>query len=48
MVHGRRRARHLLEAAADLARELARAQGNETSEVAHARAELLRLRGAQM
>ncbi|SES44683.1 PrsW family intramembrane metalloprotease [Lentzea albida] len=45
LVHSRRRSRHLLDAAADLARELARAQGLETNEVAHARAELLRLRG---
>ena len=47
LVHGRSRARHLLDAAADLARELARAQGSETNEVAHARAELLRLRGVR-
>ncbi|MFD4637031.1 PrsW family intramembrane metalloprotease [Lentzea sp. NPDC058436] len=45
LVHGRSRSRHLLDAAADLARELARAQGLETNEVVHARAELLRLRG---
>ncbi|RDI32161.1 PrsW family intramembrane metalloprotease [Lentzea flaviverrucosa] len=45
LVHGRRRARHLLEGASDLARELARSRGSETGEVAHARAELLRLRG---
>jgi protease PrsW len=44
LVKSRSRTRHLLEGATDLARELARAQGRETSEVAHARAELLRLR----
>lgn len=47
LVHSRSRTRHLLDATADLARELARAQGSETSEVAHARAELLRLRGVR-
>ncbi|GHH27654.1 PrsW family intramembrane metalloprotease [Lentzea cavernae] len=46
LVHGRSRSRHLQDATADLARELARAQGLETNEVLHARAELLRLRGA--
>jgi RsiW-degrading membrane proteinase PrsW (M82 family) len=45
LVRGRSRSRHLVDAAADLARELARAQGLETNEVVHARAELLRLRG---
>lgn len=44
-VGDRRRARHLLEAAADLAREVARARGNDTREVTHARAELFRLGG---
>ncbi|MFD9701063.1 PrsW family intramembrane metalloprotease [Lentzea sp. NPDC059081] len=44
-VHSRRKARHLLEAAADLARELARGRGQETGGVLHARAELVRLRG---
>ncbi|GLY50679.1 PrsW family intramembrane metalloprotease [Lentzea sp. NBRC 102530] len=47
LVHDRRRARHLQEAAADLAREIARARGQETAEVAHARAEVLRLRGVR-
>ncbi|GLY34221.1 hypothetical protein Amsp01_002450 [Amycolatopsis sp. NBRC 101858] len=42
-VHSRRRARHLVEAAGDLAREIARAGGRETPRVAHARAELARL-----
>ncbi|MGW6932720.1 PrsW family intramembrane metalloprotease [Lentzea sp. NPDC054927] len=45
LVRNRRRAGHLLEATGDLAQELARAGGHETSRVAHARAELLRLRG---
>ncbi|MGW6441697.1 PrsW family intramembrane metalloprotease [Lentzea sp. NPDC055074] len=45
LVRGRSRARHLLDAASDLARELALARGSDTGEVAHARAELLRLRG---
>lgn len=45
LVRDRRRARHLVEGAGDLARELARAGGQETARVAHARAELLRLRG---
>ncbi|HEX7304624.1 hypothetical protein [Lentzea sp.] len=43
-VHSKRRARHLLEAAADLAHELARGRGRETGGVEHARAELVRLR----
>ncbi|MGI5500159.1 PrsW family intramembrane metalloprotease [Lentzea sp. CA-135723] len=47
LVGNKSRARHLQEAAADLARETARARGHETAEVAHARAELLRLRGVQ-
>ncbi|WP_370969008.1 PrsW family intramembrane metalloprotease [Amycolatopsis sp. cg9] len=42
-VHSRRRARHLLDAAGDLAREISRAGGEETGRVAHARAELERL-----
>ncbi|MEU7789608.1 PrsW family intramembrane metalloprotease [Amycolatopsis sp. NPDC049159] len=42
-VHSRRRARHLLDAAGDLAREISRAGGSETARVAHARAELERL-----
>lgn len=40
----RRSARHVLAAAADLARELAGAGGQETPLVAHARSEVLRLR----
>ncbi|HEX8864575.1 MAG TPA: PrsW family intramembrane metalloprotease, partial [Lentzea sp.] len=44
LVGNRRWARHLLEAAGDLARELALAGGHETHRVAYARAELLRLR----
>ena len=43
-LHSRRKARHLLEAATDLARELARAGGTDTQAVTHARAELLRIR----
>ncbi|MGW4209165.1 PrsW family intramembrane metalloprotease [Lentzea sp. NPDC004789] len=46
LVRNRRRARHLVEAAGDLARELALAGAHETERVAYARAELLRLRGA--
>ncbi|MFG1646652.1 PrsW family intramembrane metalloprotease [Amycolatopsis sp. NPDC049252] len=42
-VHGRRRARHRIEAAGDLAREIARAGGRETGRVTHARAEVARL-----
>jgi RsiW-degrading membrane proteinase PrsW (M82 family) len=42
-VHSRRAARHLLAAASDLAREIARAGGRETGRVAHARAEVVRL-----
>ena len=45
-VHSRRRSRHLIEAAHDLAHELALAGGAETPRVAHARAELARLRQA--
>ena len=44
-VHSRRKARHLVEGAEDLAREIARAGGGESSRVEHARQELLRLRG---
>ncbi|MFG1620996.1 PrsW family intramembrane metalloprotease [Kribbella sp. NPDC049227] len=43
-LHSRSKARHLLEAATDLSRELARARGAETPAVTHARSELLRLR----
>ncbi|MFC6093025.1 PrsW family intramembrane metalloprotease [Saccharothrix lopnurensis] len=39
-----RKARHLVEGAQDLAEEIARAGGEDTREVAYARAELLRLR----
>jgi len=42
-VRGRGRARHHVEAAGDLAREIARAGGRETHRVAHARAEVARL-----
>jgi RsiW-degrading membrane proteinase PrsW (M82 family) len=42
-LHSRRRARHRIEAAGDLAREIARAGGRETGRVAHARAEVARL-----
>ena len=45
-VHSRRTSRHLVEAANDLAREIALAGGDETPRVAHARAELTRLREA--
>jgi protease PrsW len=44
--HGRRAAAHRVEAAGDLARELARAGGGESAGVVHARDELRRLRGA--
>lgn len=44
-LHSRRRARHLIEGASDLAHEIANARGAETPRVAHARAELLRLSG---
>jgi hypothetical protein len=43
-LHSRRTARHLLEAASDLARELARAGGTDSPGVIHARNELHRLR----
>jgi RsiW-degrading membrane proteinase PrsW (M82 family) len=43
-LHSRRRARHQLEAASDLAQEIARSRGADTPGVTHARAELLRLR----
>ncbi|TCO13129.1 protease prsW family protein [Kribbella steppae] len=42
-LHSRSKARHLLEAATDLSRELARAHGAETPAVTHARSELHRL-----
>jgi RsiW-degrading membrane proteinase PrsW (M82 family) len=45
-LHSRRTARHLIESANDLAREVARADGQETDRVAHARAEVGRLREA--
>jgi len=45
-LHSRRTARHLIESANDLAREVARAGGQETDRVAHARAEVGRLREA--
>jgi hypothetical protein len=45
-VRSRRQSRHLIEAAHDLAHELALAGGAETPRVAHARAELARLRQA--
>ncbi|WP_127500791.1 PrsW family intramembrane metalloprotease [Actinoplanes solisilvae] len=45
LVHSRRRARHLIESAHDLAQEIATSGGHETPRVAHARAEVLRLRG---
>jgi RsiW-degrading membrane proteinase PrsW (M82 family) len=43
-LHSRSRARHLLEATNDLAREIATARGTEAPRVIHARAEVLRLR----
>ncbi|TDW24515.1 PrsW family intramembrane metalloprotease [Kribbella kalugense] len=43
-LHSRSKARHLLEAAGDLAEEIARAGGADSPGVAHARAELLRVR----
>ena len=45
LVHNRRRARHLMESAGDLAHEIAASGGEETPRVAHARVELQRLRG---
>ncbi|GAA2648835.1 PrsW family intramembrane metalloprotease [Paractinoplanes durhamensis] len=42
-LHSRRQARHLIEAAGDLAQEIARSGGAETARVTHARTELLRL-----
>ena len=42
-VHGRRKARHLVEAAHDLAHEIARAGGADTPRIDHARSELRRL-----
>ncbi|GAB2607346.1 hypothetical protein Aab01nite_02780 [Paractinoplanes abujensis] len=46
LVRNRRRADLLIESAGDLAQEIAAAGGAETPRVAHARRELLRLRGA--
>ncbi|WP_410599447.1 PrsW family intramembrane metalloprotease [Amycolatopsis sp. lyj-90] len=43
-LHSRRKARHSIEGAGDLAREIARAGGRETERVDHARSELRRLR----
>ena len=43
-LHSRRKARHLIEAASDLAREISRANGADSPAVAHTRNELLRLR----
>ncbi len=45
-LHSRRRSRHLIEAANDLAQEIAAADGQETRRVTHARTELTRLRQA--
>jgi protease PrsW len=42
-LHSRRRARHTIEAASDLAQEIARSGGADTPAVDHARSELLRL-----
>jgi hypothetical protein len=42
-LHSRRKANHRLEAASDLAQEIARANGEESPGVVHTRAELLRL-----
>ncbi|MFD7660839.1 PrsW family intramembrane metalloprotease, partial [Actinosynnema sp. NPDC059797] len=44
-LRSRRKARHLIEGAGDLAHELARAGGDDTPGVVHARDELRRLRG---
>jgi hypothetical protein len=44
-VRGRRKARHLVEAAHDLAHEIARAGGVDTPRIEHARSEVRRLRG---
>jgi RsiW-degrading membrane proteinase PrsW (M82 family) len=44
-LHSRAKARHFVEAANDLAQEIARGRGAETPGVAHARTELHRLRG---
>lgn len=44
-LHSRSKARHFVEAANDLAQEIARGGGAETPGVAHARTELQRLRG---
>lgn len=43
--HDRKTARHVLDAAHDLAEQIARSHGEETAEVAYARAEITRLRG---
>jgi RsiW-degrading membrane proteinase PrsW (M82 family) len=43
-LHSRSKARHLVEAAGDLAQEIARAGGADSPGVAHARAEVLRVR----
>jgi protease PrsW len=45
-LHSRHKGRHLIEAANDLAQEIALANGQETRQVTHARAELTRLREA--
>ena len=45
-LHSRRRARHLIEAASDLAQQIAAAGGAETPMVQHARSEVVRLRTA--
>ncbi|WP_410659272.1 hypothetical protein [Amycolatopsis sp. lyj-112] len=44
-LHSRRKARHLLESAGDLAREIARAGGRETERVAHTLSRRLRVVG---
>ena len=45
-LRSRSKARHLVEAAGDLAQEIARADGADSAGVAHARSELVRLRSA--
>ena len=42
--HDRKTARHVLHAAHDLAEQIARSHGDETSEVSFARSEIARLR----
>ena len=42
---GRRREKHVLEAARDLAQDLAAGDGEDTPDVMHSRAEIARLRG---